>query len=269
MSAAAGGRKKKTVTKENDIGAIERGDKPLSVTGHLTELRSRLLTVLAAICLATAIPFIAAGDKVLKALTWPFYHSGINQPLYVFNLTEGFMLQLKACLVAGIIIVFPLVVQQIWSFIKPAIDREKRGFYRGIIISSILLFYAGAGLTFFFLMPFAVKVLSEFTPQGMQTMFSSTDYLHFMLFFCVAMGAIAEMPMVIMILTKLGLITPTFLVKKRKWAIVIIWIAAAVITPTTDILTQTMVAVPLMMLYEISIVLSKIMVIRARRRRAG
>ena len=253
-----------------DIHAIERGDQPLSVSGHLTEMRSRLLTVLAAVCLATAVPFFAAGDKILQALTWPFFRAGLeNQKLYVFNLTEGFMLQLKSCLIVGTAAIFPFIVYQIWAYVRPAIDREKRGFYRRIIVCSILLFYTGAGLTFFFLMPFAIKVLSEFTPAGIEPMFSSTNYLHFMLFFCVMMGAIAEMPMVIMVLTKIGFVTPAFLVKKRKHAIIIIWIAAAVITPTTDVLNLILVAVPLMLLYEISIVLSKIMAIRAQRRRAA
>ena len=87
-----------------------------------------------------------------------------------------------------------------------------------------------------------------------------------MLFFCAAMGIIAEMPMVIMILTRMGLVTPSFLVKKRKYAIVIIWIAAAIITPTTDVLNLTLVAVPLMLLYEVSIVLSKIIAFRAKKR---
>lgn len=251
----------------DDIRALERGDAPLSITGHLSELRSRLMTVLIAVCLATAVPFFAAGDKVLKALTWPFYKAGLKNPnLYVFNFTEGFMLQLKACLIAGILIVFPFVVYQIWSYVRPAIDREKRGFFRVILICSILLFYTGAAVTFFFLMPFAIKVLADFTPDNMTTMFSSTNYLHFMLFFCAAMGIIAEMPMVIMILTKMGIVKPSFLVKKRKHAIVIIWIAAAIITPTTDVLNLTLVAVPLMLLYEISIVLSKIMDFRAKRR---
>jgi sec-independent protein translocase protein TatC len=165
--------------------------------------------------------------------------------------------------------VFPFIVYQIWAYVRPAISREKRGFYRRIIFFSILLFYTGAGVTFFFLMPFAIKVLEGFTPEGMQTMFSSTNYLHFTLFFCVMMGFIAEMPMVIMVLTKLGIVTPAFLVRKRKIAIVVIWIAAAIITPTTDVLNLTLVAIPLMLLYEVSIVLSKIIVIRARRRRGA
>ena len=142
----------------DDIQALERGDAPLSITGHLNELRSRLMTVLIAVCLTTAIPFFIAGDKVLKLFTWPFYKAGLKNPnLYVFNFTEGFMLQLKACLVAGLLIVFPFIVYQIWAYVRPAIDKDKRGFFRVIIICSIILFYTGATVTFFFLMPFAIR----------------------------------------------------------------------------------------------------------------
>jgi sec-independent protein translocase protein TatC len=270
MPAARGQTVRKIKGKEatlEDIEAIERGDSKLSLSGHLGELRSRFMTVLIATCIATAGPFFIGGDKLVKLMTWPFYKAGLkNQTLNVFNFTEGFMLQIKSALIIGLLVIFPFIVYQIWAYIKPAVSKKRRGFYRWIIFFSILLFYTGAALTFFFLVPLAIRVLAAFTPDNMTTIFSATNYLHFVLFFCAAMGFIAEMPMIILVLTRVGIITPAFLVKKRKYAIVIIWITAAIITPTTDALSLTLVAVPLMLLYEISIMLSKIMVFRARKR---
>ncbi|MGL4369833.1 MAG: twin-arginine translocase subunit TatC, partial [Spirochaetota bacterium] len=250
---------------KEDIEALSRGDESLSVVGHLDELRSRLLVVLITVCVTTVIPFFAAGGKILTALTWPFYKSGLaNQTLNVFNLTEGFMLQLKASLIVGLLAALPVIVYQIWAYIRPAIDKEKRGFFRYVLFFAILFFYTGTGLTFFFFMPFTIRVLAEFTPANMTTMFNASTYLHFMMFFCASMGGVFEMPLVIMILTKLGIVTPAFLTAKRKYAIVAIWICAAMITPSTDILTQSLVAIPLMLLYEVSVLISKIMVIRAK-----
>ena len=264
-------RKKKTpeavpATPE-DIEALSRGDAPQTIVSHLDELRSRLLTVLIAICITTMVPFFVFGDRILKALTWPFYKSGLqNQTLNVFDLTEGFMLQLKSALIVGALFVVPLIIHQIWSYIRPAIDKEKRRFFQIVLFFAVIFFYAGAGITFFFFMPFTIKVLAGFTPSNMTTFFNASTYLHFMVFFCAAMGGVFEMPLVIMILTKLGLITPQFLSEKRKYAIVGIWILSAIITPTTDILTQSIVAIPLMILYELSALISKIMVIRAKRK---
>ena len=264
-------RKKKTskatpATVE-DIEALARDDAPQTIVSHLDELRSRLLTVLIAICITTMIPFFAFGEKVLKALTWPFYKSGLqNQSLNVFDLTEGFMLQLKASLIVGALCVVPLIIYQIWSYVRPAIDKETRQFFRIILFFGVLFFYAGAGITFFFMLPFTIKMLAGFTPSNMTTIFNASTYLHFTVFFCAAMGGVFEMPLIIMILTKLGLITPKFLSEKRKYAIIGIWILAAIITPTTDILTQSLVAIPLMLLYELSVLISRIMVIRAKRK---
>jgi sec-independent protein translocase protein TatC len=116
--------------------------------------------------------------------------------------------------------------------------------------------------TFFFFAPITITALVEFMPEEMKLTINATSYLHFMLFFCVAIGGVFEMPLVIMILTKIGIITPEMLISKRKYAIILIWIAAAVITPTADILTQTLVAVPMMIIYEGCIIAAKIMLWR-------
>jgi sec-independent protein translocase protein TatC len=250
----------------DDKDAFERGDESLAFTGHLTELRSRLLTVLIAVMITTILPFFLWGEKMVRLMTMPYNKAVANHPLNVFSPMEGFLLQLKSSLIAGILVVFPLIVFEVWSYVKPAIDKDKRAFIRNTLVFAVLFFYAGTVLTFLWFAPFTIRSLLDFTPPNMTITLNASTYLHFMFFFCFSMGLVFELPLAIMILTKIGIVTPAFLSKKRKYAIVLIWIAAAVITPTTDILTQSLVAIPLMILYEVSIILSKIIVMRSRHR---
>jgi len=111
-----------------------------------------------------------------------------------------------------------------------------------------------------------ISALIAFAPEGMQVMNNASEYFSFFIFFCFMMGIVSELPIIILILTRIGLISPSFLVAKRKYAVVVIWIAAAVITPTPDPLTMSMVAVPLMLLYEVSIFVSRFVIIRKKKR---
>jgi sec-independent protein translocase protein TatC len=248
-----------------DKGAYERGDPPSSFTDHLSEFRSRLLTVLIAITITTLIPFMLFGEKVLSFLSKPYTNAMGTQSLYLFDITEPFTTQLKASLTVGLFAVVPIIIHQLWGFLRPAIDSDKRSFIRNIIIMAVFLFYAGAGLTFFYGIPFVIKTLQAFVIPEMKVMQGAGNYLSFTFLFCTIMGLVFEMPLVIMILAKLGIVTPQFLSSKRAFAVIAIWIGAAVITPTTDMLTQSLVAIPLMTLYEISIILAKITTRRDRK----
>lgn len=258
--------KKKRYT---DTDARERGDEELSLIDHLSEMRSRVLTSLVTLMLTTSIPFFFFGKQILSYISKPFYDAVGTSKLQMFSLTEGFTLQLKAALIVSVIVSLPVIIRQVWAFVSPAIDKVHRAFLRNTIIAAIVLFYGGAAFTFFFFTPYTIKMLLTFMPENMELTINASSYLSFLFFFCAAMGLVFEMPLAIMILTRLGIVTPETLSRKRKYAIVIIWIIAAVITPTTDVLTLTLVAVPLMFLYEVSIIISKIMLFRkARRERA-
>jgi sec-independent protein translocase protein TatC len=246
----------------SDKGAYDRGDPPSSFTNHLGEFRSRLLTVLISIAVTTLIPFMLFGDKVLSFLSKPYTNAMGPQSLYLFDITEPFTTQLKASLTIGLFAVVPIIIHQLWGFIRPAIDNDKRAFIRNIIIMAVFLFYTGVGLTFFYGLPFVIKTLQTFVIPEMKVMQGAGSYLSFTFLFCTIMGLVFEMPLAIMILAKLGIISPEFLSKKRGVAVIAIWIGAAVITPTTDPLTLTLVAIPLMALYEISIILAKIIMRR-------
>jgi sec-independent protein translocase protein TatC len=248
--------KKKVDSSEISNDDIERNDKPMSIVGHLHELRSRLIASLVTILSVFMISFFLFSDYILNVINRPYLRTGLK--LNIFNISEGFVLKAKASLVAGIFVGLPVIIYEIWKYIFPAIDIKNRKFIGRSIIASVFLMYMGIALTYFFLLPVAIQMLLRFTPDNVNSIIGASTYLSFTVIFCLSMGVLCELPIVIMILTKIGIITPRLLTSKRKYAIVLIWIFAAILTPGPDILSQALVAIPIMFLYEISIIISKL-----------
>ncbi|MFW5752200.1 MAG: twin-arginine translocase subunit TatC, partial [bacterium] len=245
-----------------DPDAAERGDEPKSVVTHLDEFRSRLMYSLLAIIIVSLGSFFFS-EYILDFINRPYLATGYK--LNVFNLTEGFILRLKAAFIAGIFVGLPVIVYHLWRYILPAINKQDRKFARLSIIAAIILLYGGMAFTYFFILPFAVKMLLSFTPVEMTNTIGASKYLSFVLLFSLGMGIMFELPIIIMILTRIGIVSPAFLISKRKYAIILLWIISAMITPP-DVLTQSMIAVPLMLLYELSIIISKMMVKRKKKK---
>ncbi len=247
---------------EVDPEALERGDEPMTLVDHLAELRSRLIIIAVTLIIAAIVGFYLS-DYLLKVVQAPFVKTG--QKLNLFTLMEGVMLRLKAGFFASLLLCIPLLIYHAWKYMSPAIDRQDRFFVKLVIIAALFLFYGGVYVTYVFL-PMVISALIAFAPEGMQVMNNASEYFSFFIFFCFMMGLVSELPIIILILTRIGLISPSFLVAKRKYAVVVIWIAAALITPTPDPLTMSMVAVPLMLLYEVSIFVSRFVIIRKKKR---
>ncbi len=255
---------KTTIPAEQDLdpGALERGDTPMSIVGHLDEFRSRIFVSLITILVIALASFIFS-EEILMILERPYTATGMK--LNVFNVTEGFLLRLKASLIAGLLIGFPVVVYEIWKYIAPAISKKDRKFARLSIIAAGILFFGGIVFTYFLMLPFAIKMLLSFTPASMQNVQNASNYLTFVLLFSLGIAILFELPIVIMILTRIGLITPQFLIRKRKYAIVLIFVVAAIITPP-DVLTQLIIGFPIVFLYEISILISKFVFLRKKKK---
>lgn len=244
-----------------DPEAQKRGDMPMSVVDHLDEFRSRILIVLGVIIVLTLVNFYFS-EHIVNYINKPFISTG--NKLNIFKLAGGFIIRLKASAAIAILMTIPLIFFHVWRYIAPAIDKQSRMFSRMTVISSVLLFYAGISFIFFLLLPLMIEVLLSFIPSEMLSTIGADDYLSFIFLLCLAMGLIFELPIIILVLTKLGIITPALLISKRKVAIIIIWVFAAVITPP-DPLSQSLVAVPLMFLYELSILISRFIVIRRKK----
>ena len=176
------------------------------------------------------------------------------------------MMRLKVAAIAALVVGLPFLVFQVWRFILPAITKNDRWFGRISLVASIFLFYTGVAFVYFLLMPFTVKMLLSFVAKDITSVIGASEYISFVFLFCFLMGVLFEFPIVIMILTRIGIVTPYFLSSNRKWAIIIIFIISAVITPTQDMLTQTLVAIPLWFLFETSIIISKMTVVRKKKK---
>ncbi|MBN1496469.1 MAG: twin-arginine translocase subunit TatC [Spirochaetes bacterium] len=248
---------------EIDPEALERGDVPMSFVDHLGEFRSRLLISIIFILILTIAGFIFS-DHLLYFINRPFMDTGLK--LNVFKLSEGFMMRIKAGAISALLVGLPFVIFQGWRFVLPAIAKGDRWFGRLSLLASVILFYTGVAFVYFLLMPFAVKMLLSFVAKDITSVIGASEYISFVFLFCFLMGVLFEFPIVIMILTRIGIVTPTFLSSNRKWAIVIVFVISAVITPTQDVLTQAFVAVPLMFLFEISIIVSRMTVVRKKKK---
>ena len=241
------------VEDELDPAALSRGDEPMGVVDHLEEFRSRILIILATLIVLT-IAGISFSDYLIEFLNKPFVDTG--KQLNIFKLTGGFWIRLKASAVVAILLTMPLIFFQIWRFVVPAISKDDRMFSRLSLLAAILLFYGGMAFVFFGLVPMVISVLLQFIPQEMVGTIGADDYMSFVFFFSIAMGILFELPIVVLILTRMGILTPAFLITKRKYSIVGIFIISALITPQ-DPLSMVVVAIPLWFLYEISIVISR------------
>lgn len=234
----------------------------MTIVEHLEELRSRLIKILVSFFILTCVTFYFS-DLLVSIINKPFLITG--NKLNVFTLAGGFMIKMKVSIAIAILILIPLTVYHIWRFISPAIERNERFFSRMTIFTAILLFYTGVVFVFL-LLPSTITVLLNFIDPSMLSTIDANNYLHFIFFLSFIMGVLCELPVIILILTKIGLITPEFLTRKRKYAVIIIWVTAAIVTPSPDILSQSLVGVPLMFLYEISIVISRLVLIRKKRK---
>lgn len=248
---------------EIDPEATDRGDIPMSFVDHLGELRSRIIISIIVFFILTVAGFIFS-DELLYFINKPYTDTGLK--LNVFRLSEGFMMRLKVSAIAALIVGLPFLIFQVWRFIQPAITKKDRMFSRMSLVSSIFLFYGGVAFVYFLLMPMTVKVLLSFIAKDITSVMGASEYISFVFLFCFLMGVLFEFPIIIMILTRIGIVTPSFLSRNRKWAIVIVFIISAVITPSQDMLTQIIVAVPLMFLFEVSIIISKMTTVRKKKK---
>jgi len=224
-----------------------------NVLGHLLELRSRLIKSVVAILITTGVSFIFYQD-IFEILIGP---AGGIELIYI-EMTEMIGTIMKVCLVSGIVLAMPFLVYQFIMFVTPALtSREKKSVY--LITPWIALMFAG-GIVFsyFILIPPAIKFLTTFGAEIATPTIKIGNYISIVTRLLVAIGFVFELPVITTFLARLGVITSKWLADKRKPAIVIAFVLAAIITPTWDPLNQTLVAGPLIALYELSILMAKL-----------
>jgi len=228
-------------------------DKKVSLLQHLKELRQRLIRSVIAVLITSAISFIFA-KQIFYILILPT--EGIN--LIYIEMTEMIGTYMKVCLASGIILAMPYLIYQAIMFVSPALTRKEKKMVYLVLPWIALMCAGGVAFGYFILIPPATKFLLTW-PGGIATpQIRIGNYISIITRLLLAIGFVFEMPVVTTFLARLGVITPKWLASKRKIAIVFAFILAAIITPTFDPLNQTLVAAPLVVLYEMSIVLAKL-----------
>jgi len=224
---------------------------------HLRELRYRLIVSIIAFLIGSGVAFYFA-KYVFEVLKEPILKSYPEVELITLSPTEPLFILIKISLAVGFILASPVILYQMWRFIEPALySHEKRAFIP-LLLGSIILFILGAGFAYFIVLPLALKFLLGLGfSQLMATPYLSVDmYIGFVLKMVIAFGIAFEMPIVLYVLQRAGVITHKQLVQFRKYFIVLAFLIGAIIAP--DVSTQVLMAIPLMALYEISILLGKL-----------
>ncbi len=222
---------------------------------HLGELRVRITRSLIAVLVGLVIAF-PLSQWMVDYLARPIRATG--NTLVFLAVTEAFWVQMKVAVIAGLFLASPAILWQVWAFIAPGLHRHEKKYAAPFVIVGSLLFVLGGLFSLKVVTPYATTFLLSYARPGLQPMISIGSYVDFLLKFTLAFGAVFELPLAITLASRMGLVTPKTLARNRKYAILGAFVAAAILTPTPDAFNQTLMAGPLIILYEVGIVCARI-----------
>lgn len=225
-------------------------DQKLALIEHLTELRSRIIKALVFIVAASCLLY-GFVDTILLSLIRP-----VGRLVFIAP-HEAFVSRIKIVLFGGLFISSPFVLYQTWRFVSSGLKSNERKYIGIFGPLSLIFFFAGALFGYFVIVPIGMNFLLGFSTDTLIPMISVSRYISFVGVLTLSFGVVFELPLAILFLTKIGMVTPEFLSSKRKHAIVLMFVTAAILTPP-DVITQCLMALPLLVLYEISILFSRL-----------
>ena len=257
----------------------KKGEKEMSFLEHLEELRWHIIRSVLAIVIFTVAAFVLKDfifNKVILAPKNPEFFTNrmfcnlghlMNTDLLCINTKPFSLISIKmsgqlsthiaVSIVSGIIIAFPFIIWEFWRFFRPALYTSEQKYAKGAVLSATMLFFTGVVFGYYMIVPLSIHFLGSYQiSEQVVNQIYIRSYIGTLTSIVLASGLIFELPLVTFFLTKVGIVTPSFLVKYRKHSIVVIFILAAIITPP-DIFSMTLVSIPLLLLYEIGIVISK------------
>ncbi len=228
--------------------------KKMTMMQHFAELRRRILWALAVFVCALVFGWCVA-PVVQDFLTAPLINIWPDGALLYSGITDGFMIQMSLAFLIAIIVTIPVALWHVWAFVAPGLKKNERGFIFPILILSPVLFLIGAGFAFYVLLPFVFRFfieLNESSPVPSLMLPVARDYLSFSIGLLRVFGVAFQLPLVMVMLNRLGVLSRQSVIKMRRYAIVFIVIVAAVLTPP-DVVSQILLAVPMWLLFESSI----------------
>ncbi len=231
-------------------------EREMTFLEHLEELRWRIIYALIGLVVGTIVCWVFVDFLVVDVLLKPAKDNGLLlQNLKPFG---QLFLYFQVALVGGVILSLPNIFYQLWKFITPALRKRERKYILLIVFYSTISFLIGIAFAYFVMIPLAFKFIKQFGTELIKNEFAVDEYVSIIVSVILAAGCVFELPMISFFLTKLGILTPSFMKKYRRHAIIIIMVLAAFLTPGTDPVSQVVLAVPLVALYEISILISKL-----------
>ncbi len=231
-------------------------EKKLPLTAHLQELRKRLVHSFIAIGIGFAICY-GFKESIFDIIAYPLLSVMPKGGSLIFtSVAEAFFTYMKISFIAGLVLASPFVLYQVWAFVAPGLYRHEKRYVVPFVFLGSLFFTIGILFGYFIAIPIGFKFLLGYATDFIKPMPSMKEYLSFSIKFLLAFGLIFEFPVVLLLFAKIGIVDAKKLARQRKYAILLIFIFAAVITPP-DVISQIILALPLIGLYEISILLAK------------
>lgn len=230
----------------------ELNDPKMPLLEHLVEFRRRIIFVLIVLGVLFAAAYVFH-DEIMWAIERPMLP--FTKPQYD-TLTVPFMAHLKASFYVSLFLAFPFALTQLWLFIRPALYKRERDLVWPFLIFSYPLFVGGACFFYFVVFPVAVEFFVTFDPNLVPSL-RIDDFMSFAIMMLFIFGLVFEMPLVALLLTRMGLLTPQYMSRNRGYAIILIAIASAILTPTPDVINMLLMMGPLVVLYEASIIVCR------------
>jgi len=232
-------------------------DSKMSLTEHLIELRKRLTRALIAVGIGFLVCY-SFKDMLFAVITRPLTDALPKSSYLIYTgLTQAFFTYMKIAFFSSLVLTSPFIFYQVWRFIAPALLPEEKKYVVPFVLSSTTLFLGGVLFGYFVVLPPAFEFFVSFNNEYLRAMISFNEYLSLFIKFLLGFGLSFQLPVLIFFLAKLGIVTDRMLSQYRKYSILLIFIAAAILTPSPDALSQILMAIPLLFLYEISIFVAK------------
>jgi sec-independent protein translocase protein TatC len=234
---------------------------------HLEELRHRLFWIAGALVIGVVAGFVFLSQvDLIRFLQQPIApYLGGHKLIYTHPGTS-FSIVMNASIVVGLILASPVAIYQLWGFLSPALYSHEKKVVIPVLAAILVLFIAGLALAFYVVLPFTLQFLLGFESDALTPMISATEYFDFAITMCLVFGLVFQLPIIILLLTLLGLVTPAFLTKYRRHAVVLCIVAAAFITPGADPTSLFALSVPLYFLFEASVIASRVVYRRKQKR---
>lgn len=241
--------KKALTPEEKQALEIAKTERKQALAEHIRALRKMLIVSVSAVLIAFLLLFYLACSPLVDFLLDPVRARGIE--VISTAVSEAFMMKFKTCLVAGVVLAVPVIIQQIWTFVSPALYKEEKRLFAGLFFAMLLLFIVGVVFCYVYVFPLAVDLFWEASEGVATAMWSVNEYFDFVLSFVLPFGVMFELPVVIYMLARHGKVTYKTLAKNRKYVILAIAVIAAILTPP-DVVSQCLLGAPMYLLYEVA-----------------